>query len=432
MASKVFISHSAKSAAHKQFRDQLVAELKAVKVDAWVDEAQIEAGDEWLKRITEGLGECYAGIILFSSDTLDSDFVKYEVSCLAQRKRMHSGFGLFALNLGDVDIHTIEAGFYGSIRFPDYQIKDFINGLAEVVNKVKALRPPELTPTRVLEGDLIKYFRDISPEVLRAIARKEKWLDWDTLGADSDRLHFVRMLMCQPLTGQIRVLKEVMGGLGAGYDVRQIFDKLAPTWVDENAALQLDTVKYREDEKRGALVNGKELAFTCEAFFRRARPISGQGLRFHESIPKGRQVEKRLAQQVRENLSVQFNVKIPKNSTPQAAEDAVNEKLADMEELNVHAVQALQLKMDKLPPKTQLALLKGLQKRFPKVTFVAMTGGGDFPVFDPPIEDNVRLIEPALTDDPNEPHHNERYARKWYDLGCEAFEALKPPDREKE
>ncbi len=68
---------------------------------------------------------------------------------------MHSGlgYGLFALNLGDVDINTIQAGFYGSIRFPDYQIKDFKNDRAEVVNKVKGLRPPELTPTRVLEGD---------------------------------------------------------------------------------------------------------------------------------------------------------------------------------------------------------------------------------------------------------------------------------------
>ncbi len=238
--------------------------------------------------------------------------------------------------------------------------------------------------------------------------------------------------MSQPLTSQIRVLKELMGGLDDVYDIRQIFDKLAPTWVDENAALQLDAVQFHDDEKRGALVNGKELEFTCRAFFRRARPIGGEALRFHKSIPKGRQIEDRLAKQVRENLTQQFTVKIPKNSTPQAAEDAVNKKLAEMEVIDFRAVQVLQLKMNKLPPSTLLALLKGLQKRFPKVTFVAMTGVGDFPKFDPPLKDNVTLVEPALTNNPDEPHHNETYAKKWYDLGCEGFEAFKSPDEERE
>lgn len=310
MASKLFISHSAKSEEHLTLRDQLVAELQAAGIETWVDATRIKTGDEWLTRITEGLNECYAGIVLFSTDALDSDFVKYEVSNLAQRKRMHSGFGLFALNLGDVSLASIRDGFYGSIRFPDFQIVGFRDGHTDVVNALSKLQPPDLTPTRQLEGSLLSFFPDGLRDTLRVIAKSRGWQVWDRSGSRAELLYFIRMLVSQPMEEQIEILAEVMGGLSVGADVRDLFNKLAISWVDEKAALQLDAVQLRADEKRGALLNGRELMFTCEAFLRRAHPTRGRAILVHTLIPTGRYAERRLAKQVLENLSKQLSVSL--------------------------------------------------------------------------------------------------------------------------
>ena len=117
MTTKVFVSHSAKSDEHKQLLTALVAEMTALDLDPWVDYQGIELGDPWNDKITQALHQCHAAVVLFSAQALLSPFVKYEVSCLAYRKRTQPGFGLFPVIIDDLQVEQVTDDFFGAIRF---------------------------------------------------------------------------------------------------------------------------------------------------------------------------------------------------------------------------------------------------------------------------------------------------------------------------
>lgn len=76
---RVFISHSS---ADKPQVTPLAEALRARGIDVWLDQWQINPGDDIVVAINDGLQRCDAGIVVFSANSLASRWVDAEVSYL--------------------------------------------------------------------------------------------------------------------------------------------------------------------------------------------------------------------------------------------------------------------------------------------------------------------------------------------------------------
>jgi hypothetical protein len=74
---KVFINYSPKD---EGLATKLVATLEAAGLDAWFKKREILPGDNWAEKISQGLKESNAMVVLLSRDALDSDAVQSNIS----------------------------------------------------------------------------------------------------------------------------------------------------------------------------------------------------------------------------------------------------------------------------------------------------------------------------------------------------------------
>jgi hypothetical protein len=74
---KVFISYSSKDEA---LATRLVAALEAAGLDAWYQKREILPGDNWAEKISQGLKESNAMVVLLTADALESDAVQSSIS----------------------------------------------------------------------------------------------------------------------------------------------------------------------------------------------------------------------------------------------------------------------------------------------------------------------------------------------------------------
>jgi hypothetical protein len=431
MTTKVFVSHSAKSDEHKQILKAFVDELSGHGLAPWVDYAGIDVGDPWSEEITQELHQCQAAVVLFSERALQSEFVKYEVSCLAYRKRTQPGFGLYPVIIDETAVERVTDGFFGAIRFGDYQIGKLDEKRTTILDKLLALDPNLTTPTSAIEGQLYRWFSQIAPEVIRQVAEGLDWEVWvDVPIPDAEALHFVRRLLSESLEVQIRALNRIKHALPKAID--EIFNLIAPCWVDEEAALQLDAVRCQAPGKRCAIINGSETGFTCEQFLKRAHPIedsgildlskqgeldingvTGQGGSLLQgggqviggAKPSGRGGTRDLVVQIRRALCQRLNIQ--PGATHQSTDDLIDKELRFFEKAGRPPVDVLKLNT------LQLAQLSGLADHFKRMTFVALTGE-TVPNLPQDLAQRAQVIEPLLEYDDAKVRHNEQYAYSWW------------------
>ena len=74
---KVFISYSSKDEA---LATRLVAALEEAGLDAWYQKREIMPGDNWAEKISQGLKESNAMVVLLTADALESDAVQSSIS----------------------------------------------------------------------------------------------------------------------------------------------------------------------------------------------------------------------------------------------------------------------------------------------------------------------------------------------------------------
>lgn len=74
---KVFISYSSKDEA---LATRLVASLEEAGLDAWYQKREIMPGDNWAEKISQGLKESNAMVVLLTADALESDAVQSSIS----------------------------------------------------------------------------------------------------------------------------------------------------------------------------------------------------------------------------------------------------------------------------------------------------------------------------------------------------------------
>ena len=259
-------------------------------------------------------------------------------------------------------------------------------------------------------------------------------LDWEIWPGveipDAEALHFVRRLLSESMVNQIRALNEIKGALPKGID--EVFELIAPCWVDEEAAQHLAAVRYAEPGKRCAIINGSEAGFTCEQFLKRVHPFKDSDILKpsqtrdskpgrpslqgepgdRDSIqllgghaPIGRGGARELLPKIRRALCHRLNLK--SGGSDQATDILINKELKEFEEdSGRHLVD--EYKFNAL----QLPILGQLADHYKRVTFVALIGQ-NVPDLPPGLQDRVRIIEPLLAYG-DSVRHNEEYAfRKW-------------------
>ena len=94
---RVFISHSSKDKPHVL---ALAEALRARAIVPWVDKWEIGPRDDIVGRINQGLHEADAGIIVFSANSADSNWIKAEVNYLTWA-RIEDQKPLIPVILGD-------------------------------------------------------------------------------------------------------------------------------------------------------------------------------------------------------------------------------------------------------------------------------------------------------------------------------------------
>lgn len=417
---KIFISHSAKSKAHESRLMQFAEQLSNSGLDPWVDRQRIGVGEAWNPAITKALQDCHGAVVLFSQQALQSDFVKYEVSCLAYRKRTQSGFALFPLILDETPIQTILDGFFGAIQFGDYQIGTIDEKEQEVIGKLRVLDPKSCRPVSAIEGALLEIFRRMAPEAIREAAVNLGWATWPHVTlADAESLHFVRRLLAASIPDQIKALRFIKKSIPPDCSAFKVFSMISPFWVDEDAARMLASVCFREPSRRAAVINAIHGNFTCDMFLRRARPMQDPDLLDLQDaassdpapLPSlavgarsaaGRQAGADLVEQLRRALCQKYEVSL--QASAEDIDKAIDREMAfDETNMDFRPVEAVQLSEFDLP------LLKSLLNSFKRITFVAMTGE-TIPEIPADLADRVQVIEPKLQHDETQTRHNEQVA----------------------
>ncbi|MFM7228057.1 MAG: TIR domain-containing protein, partial [Cyanobacteriota bacterium] len=94
---RVFLSHSSRD---KPAVEALARYLREQGIDAWLDKWEIGPGDDIIARMNEGLAEADAGLIVFSAQSLESPWVRAEVSTLTY-ERIKNGQPLIPVQVGD-------------------------------------------------------------------------------------------------------------------------------------------------------------------------------------------------------------------------------------------------------------------------------------------------------------------------------------------
>jgi hypothetical protein len=136
----VFLCYSHEDAAAAR---RVIAGLQAAGHAVWVDTADINRGEEWVRGISEGINNSYAVVVLCSRASLKSRWVKNEI-LWAQQKGKHIIPALLEDVLGD-------DGFLPLISYQAAALKpDFAAGLQQVIAalpRVEVLAPMSAAET---------------------------------------------------------------------------------------------------------------------------------------------------------------------------------------------------------------------------------------------------------------------------------------------
>lgn len=427
MRTRVFVSHSAKSDADKAVLDQLVSDLKAADLDVWVDYERLGAGADWNKDITTELQNCHAAIVLFSEQALQSEFVKYEVSALVHRKRVQSAFPLFTLMLEDTSVAAIKTAFYAAIEIAQFQLKPLAAAKQDVIQKLCAIAPDALTAVSDVEGQLMQQFRAINPSNLIRAARELQFLMPDLQGwemtpaefSDAAALAFVRAMLAQSIDGQLKALLKVENFLEATKkgSFIEVFDLIAPCWVNDQAAQRLFGARRAEPGKRAAIVNATQGDWTCRMFMLRAAPgqdalllndggpASGGGaVHMGTVVPVGRDVAGDLESQILRALCLRHCV-----AEGPDTDVALDQAMADEEDLfDVYPIQVVDLQG------VDVSVIKPLLTRFKRLTLIVTSGPALPQNLPPDLAAIVITIEPPLQHTGDRTSHDEVHAHKIY------------------
>ncbi len=373
----VFLSYSTKDATSDALTDLLRTGL-ADTFDVFLDRVDLQAGDEWRRKLYGWLGTCRAAVILLSRAAVDqSDWVLLETSILDWRRLLDPNFKLIPLLLPDVRPDELTAGRFQALNLgvPQWAKVDPGDLSATVVNVREALAPLTTSPGS-------------APPLLRARDRIAARIA-DVPPADLDeagrRLHLDDAAWSPGVRPETRVAQ---GLLTADLDeiddaLRYLFDRIPlrdarcgivnavrSAWVDAGAAAALAKLAMdpATPPPRGIALNVSE-ATTGEMYVHRAN-CDGQNGWFSVNPydDSAGDAVGRIAQVVHENLRRELKLSNAEGRDRKQLLGYLRRRVARGP---VFVVLPLN---PSLTPPVEEAVADALRREFPDCTFLLLSG----------------------------------------------------------
>lgn len=275
----IFISHSAKSEAHKEYLNVVAAGLAAAGFDLFVDRHCLQGGHDWKHKIGNHMVLCQGAVVLVSRESLASDFVRYEIANLLGRWRGERdtrtgqpGFHLVPIVLPDDALPDFTRGFVADVGFTDVfhlsprPAPQAVDDLVATFDALPDWSSVE-SPLASIEGQVSATLLSVPLPHLKGTALRANLEVRTTWGAEATALHLARQLLVCPLDVGTRFLAPLKPPL-LDEQLLAIFELLAPAWVSAEAARQFgDTLVDRTP----CVINGERPDFTPDMYLRRAR-----------------------------------------------------------------------------------------------------------------------------------------------------------------
>jgi hypothetical protein len=108
MKKRVFISYSYQD---KDFVEWLKKGLNDLDLDFWYDREQIQLGDNIQKKVTEGIQSSSAIILVLSSSSKNSDWVKYEMNSALLLNAIKKGIKILPIKIDNSEVPSDLSGY---------------------------------------------------------------------------------------------------------------------------------------------------------------------------------------------------------------------------------------------------------------------------------------------------------------------------------
>lgn len=259
----VFISHGVAKEDAKgiAFLKRLFRSLNSeLNLEPFLDMERLEEGYEWRTALHENLARCGAGVLVLSKRAIERDWVKKEATILSWRRALpvNPRFRLHVVMFEDVKDDELKSQGLGPLQLPEIQawpckhpedleqaVEGIRNNLKDLSNSVSCIR--EWTPLDKLRTYLEERLSALALTDLKNLANDMLEDDGDSLGFTGFDPEHKRLwadqiagALLRNHFGKIGSLWEFMGRLAVPHlpmgNRRQIFDAVAPLWVEPQFA----------------------------------------------------------------------------------------------------------------------------------------------------------------------------------------------------
>lgn len=205
---KIFISYSHKD---KELKDQVVSHLNAIKlpIDIWVDKSEIDAGDEWEKKIKNAIEQSEMAILLISTDFLNSKFITEKVLPLVIRKNYLSNYRVipFILKPSAWDEHESYKTLELAVRPKEKSFIEYSEINREKVLLDFAKEVNDYFIEKNIEIDL-KYYYNLPQKNNNFVGRKQE-VEKIIYGITHPKANFEYMITGMAGIGKTELLKHI-------------------------------------------------------------------------------------------------------------------------------------------------------------------------------------------------------------------------------
>jgi len=277
----VFISHSARQDPDAlDYLKKISTTLKASGFDVLVDQERLKPGQQWRSYLDLWMAHCHAAVILLSKKALrESKWVLKEATILRWRESLEAlngrktGFQLIPVFLGVNPEEVDAAAGFAPLKLSEIEA---LHGLkpAPLAKKLALTLKPLLkaagdSPRRMLETKIANQLAKASDDTLRSMATALRQ-DLGNFEPYRDLAPQVAMrLLHAPLQQLGNALGELAGAV-PNETVKAIFDMLAYSWVDSEAAGLLGRIIREQPQDRSLLLNVTNPRFSAKAYIARA------------------------------------------------------------------------------------------------------------------------------------------------------------------
>jgi predicted nucleotide-binding protein len=108
MKKKVFISYSYQD---KDFVEWLKNNLQELGLDIWYDQAEMQVGDSIKEKVTKGIESSSAFILVLSSSSKNSNWVRYEMNSALLLNAIKKGISILPIKIDDSEVPSDLSGY---------------------------------------------------------------------------------------------------------------------------------------------------------------------------------------------------------------------------------------------------------------------------------------------------------------------------------